>query len=70
MRLPIEQLKKHRILVDRDGDDYLPQVFIKPNGDRPTLFMEWIEHRGVLGLGKGNFIALANAAERRKARGG
>ena len=69
VRLPVEELKKHRILVDRDGDDYLLQVFIKPNGDRPTLFMEWIERRGFLGLGKGNFIALTNAAERQKARG-
>ena len=67
VRLSVAELKAHRILVDRDGDSYILQVFTRPNGDRPTLFMEWIERRGFLGFGKGNFTALTRAAVRQAA---
>jgi 4-hydroxyphenylpyruvate dioxygenase len=53
-----------RILVDRDEDGYLLQIFTKPIGDRPTVFFELIERHGSLGFGKGNFKALFEAIER------
>ena len=52
------------ILVDRDEDGYLLQIFTKPIGDRPTVFYELIERHGSLGFGKGNFKALFEAIER------
>ncbi len=64
VRLPIEELKKHNILVDRDEDGYLLQIFTKPIGDRPTMFYELIERHGSLGFGIGNFKALFEAIER------
>jgi 4-hydroxyphenylpyruvate dioxygenase len=64
VRAPIEELKKRRILVDRDEDGYLLQIFTKPMGDRPTVFFEFIERHGSLGFGKGNFKALFEAIER------
>ena len=64
VRVPIEELKKRRILVDRDEDGYLLQIFTKPIGDRPTVFYEFIERHGSLGFGKGNFKALFEAIER------
>jgi len=70
VRVPIEELKKRRILVDRDEDGYLLQIFTKPIGDRPTVFYEFIERHGSLGFGKGNFKALFEAIEReQEARG-
>lgn len=70
VRVPIEELKKRRILVDRDEDGYLLQIFTKPLGDRPTVFFEFIERHGSLGFGKGNFKALFEAIEREQdARG-
>ena len=70
VRVPIEELKKRRILVDRDEDGYLLQIFTKPMGDRPTVFYELIERHGSLGFGKGNFKALFEAIEReQEARG-
>jgi 4-hydroxyphenylpyruvate dioxygenase len=70
VRLPIEELKKRAILVDRDEDGYLLQIFTKPIGDRPTVFYEFIERHGSLGFGKGNFKALFEAIEReQEARG-
>ena len=60
----IEELKKRRILVDRDEDGYLLQIFTKPVQDRPTVFFELIERHGSLGFGKGNFKALFEAIER------
>ena len=70
VRVPIEELKKRRILVDRDEDGYLLQIFTKPTGDRPTVFFELIERHGSLGFGKGNFKALFEAIEReQEARG-
>ncbi|WP_199441307.1 4-hydroxyphenylpyruvate dioxygenase [Umezawaea beigongshangensis] len=70
VRVPIEVLKEHRVLVDRDEDGYLLQVFTKPIGDRPTVFYELIERHGSLGFGKGNFKALFEAIEREQARRG
>jgi 4-hydroxyphenylpyruvate dioxygenase len=64
VRAPIEQLKANRILVDRDEDGYLLQIFTKPVQDRPTVFFELIERHGSLGFGKGNFKALFEAIER------
>jgi 4-hydroxyphenylpyruvate dioxygenase len=64
VRVPIEELKSRKILVDRDEDGYLLQIFTKPVGDRPTVFYEFIERHGSLGFGKGNFKALFEAIER------
>ncbi len=64
VRVPVEELKKRGILVDRDEDGYLLQIFTKPLGDRPTVFFELIERHGSLGFGKGNFKALFEAIER------
>ncbi|WNV82332.1 4-hydroxyphenylpyruvate dioxygenase [Umezawaea sp. Da 62-37] len=70
VRVPIEVLKEHRILVDRDEDGYLLQIFTAPTGDRPTVFYELIERHGSLGFGKGNFKALFEAIEREQERRG
>jgi 4-hydroxyphenylpyruvate dioxygenase len=67
VRVPIEQLQQRGILVDRDEDGYLLQIFTKPIGDRPTVFFEIIERHGSLGFGKGNFQALFEAIEREQA---
>lgn len=64
VRVPIEELQRRKILVDRDEDGYLLQIFTKPLGDRPTVFFEIIERHGSLGFGKGNFKALFEAIER------
>jgi 4-hydroxyphenylpyruvate dioxygenase len=64
VRVPIEELKARNILVDRDEDGYLLQIFTRPVGDRPTVFFELIERHGSLGFGKGNFKALFEAIER------
>ncbi len=64
VRAPIEELQKRGILVDRDEDGYLLQIFTKPIGDRPTVFFEFIERHGSLGFGIGNFSALFQAIER------
>jgi len=70
VRAPIEELKARGILVDRDEDGYLLQIFTKPVGDRPTVFFEFIERHGSLGFGKGNFRALFEAIEREQERRG
>ncbi|ATE52472.1 MULTISPECIES: 4-hydroxyphenylpyruvate dioxygenase [Actinosynnema] len=70
VRLPIEVLQEHKVLVDRDEDGYLLQIFTKPVGDRPTVFYELIERHGSLGFGKGNFKALFEAIEREQERRG
>jgi 4-hydroxyphenylpyruvate dioxygenase len=64
VRVPIEELKSRSILVDRDEDGYLLQIFTRPVQDRPTVFFELIERHGSLGFGKGNFKALFQAIER------
>ena len=70
VRVPIEELQRRGILVDRDEDGYLLQIFTKPVGDRPTVFFELIERHGSLGFGKGNFQALFEAIEREQAKRG
>lgn len=70
VRVSIEELASRGILVDRDEDGYLLQIFTKPIGDRPTVFFEFIERHGSLGFGKGNFQALFEAIEREQAKRG
>ncbi|MGW3414800.1 4-hydroxyphenylpyruvate dioxygenase [Streptomyces sp. NPDC000888] len=70
VRVPVEELQRRGILVDRDEDGYLLQIFTKPLGDRPTVFFELIERHGSLGFGKGNFQALFEAIEREQAKRG
>lgn len=60
----LEPLKELGILVDRDNEGYLLQLFSKPVQDRPTLFFEIIQHKGTQSFGKGNFKALFEAIER------
>jgi 4-hydroxyphenylpyruvate dioxygenase len=63
-------LKELGILVDRDEEGYLLQIFTRPVGDRPTLFFEIIQRKGAKSFGKGNFKALFEAIEReQEARG-
>lgn len=63
----IEQIKKLNILVDRDEEGYLLQLFTKPVEDRPTVFFEIIQRKGAKSFGKGNFKALFEAIEREQA---
>lgn len=64
---PIDELAKLGILVDRDPDGYLLQIFTKPVEDRPTLFYEIIQRKGAKSFGKGNFKALFESIEREQA---
>ena len=59
----IKELKKLNVLIDRDEEGYLLQIFSKPVQDRPTLFFEIIERNGAKSFGKGNFKALFEAIE-------
>ncbi len=63
----LEPLKQLGILVDRDEEGYLLQIFTKPVEDRPTLFFEIIQRKGAKSFGKGNFKALFEAIEREQA---
>lgn len=67
---PIDELRKLGILVDRDDEGYLLQIFTKPVQDRPTVFYEIIQRRGARSFGKGNFKALFEAIEREQERRG
>ena len=60
----VEVLKQHGILIDRDDEGYLLQLFTKPVLDRPTMFFEIIQRKGAQSFGKGNFKALFEAIER------
>ena len=60
----LEDLRRLGILVDRDDEGYMLQIFTKPIGDRPTMFFEVIERHGARGFGEGNFKALFEAIER------
>ena len=64
------ELAELGILVDRDDEGYLLQIFTKPVEDRPTLFFEIIQRHGAQSFGKGNFKALFEAIEREQARRG
>lgn len=61
---PIDELERLGILVDRDDEGYMLQIFTKPVEDRPTLFFEVIQRKGSRSFGKGNFKALFEAIER------
>jgi 4-hydroxyphenylpyruvate dioxygenase len=63
----LADLREQGILVDRDDEGYLLQIFTKPVGDRPTVFFEIIERHGARGFGDGNFKALFEAIEREQA---
>ncbi|WP_440998425.1 4-hydroxyphenylpyruvate dioxygenase [Fodinibius sp. SL11] len=67
---PITELQELGILVDRDNEGYLLQVFSKPVVDRPTFFFEIIQRKGARGFGKGNFKALFEAIEREQDKRG
>lgn len=60
----VEALRQLNILVDRDDEGYLLQIFTKPVQDRPTVFYEIIQRKGAVSFGKGNFKALFEAIER------
>jgi 4-hydroxyphenylpyruvate dioxygenase len=66
----LNALKHLGILVDRDDEGYLLQIFSKPVEDRPTLFFEIIQRKGAKSFGKGNFKALFEAIEREQAARG
>ncbi len=67
---PLEAIREQGILVDRDDEGYLLQVFSQPIQDRPTVFVEVIQRHGSRGFGKGNFKALFEALELEQARRG
>jgi len=67
---PVDELEELGILVDRDDEGYMLQIFTRPVEDRPTLFFEIIQRKGSRSFGKGNFKALFEAIEReQEARG-
>jgi len=70
LKEPIDEIRRLGILVDRDQEGYLLQIFSKPVEDRPTVFFEIIERKGSRGFGKGNFKALFEALELEQARRG
>lgn len=67
---PLDELRELGVLVDRDDEGYLLQIFTRPVEDRPTLFYEVIQRKGSRSFGKGNFKALFEAIEREQARRG
>jgi 4-hydroxyphenylpyruvate dioxygenase len=67
---PMDKLRELNILVDRDPEGYLLQLFTKPVEDRPTLFFEIIQRKGSRGFGKGNFKALFESIEAEQAKRG
>ncbi|MBW2529555.1 MAG: 4-hydroxyphenylpyruvate dioxygenase [Deltaproteobacteria bacterium] len=67
---PLDAIREQNILVDRDENGYLLQLFTKPVEDRPTLFFEVIQRHGARGFGKGNFKALFESIEREQERRG
>ena len=67
---PVGKLRELGVLVDRDDEGYMLQIFTKPVEDRPTLFYEIIQRKGSRSFGKGNFKALFEAIEREQERRG
>ena len=67
---PVGKLEELGILVDRDDEGYMLQIFTRPVEDRPTLFFEVIQRKGSRSFGKGNFKALFEAIEREQASRG
>jgi 4-hydroxyphenylpyruvate dioxygenase len=70
IREDVKAIQRLNIMVDRDDEGYLLQIFTRPVQDRPTLFYEVIQRRGSRGFGEGNFKALFEAIEREQARRG
>jgi 4-hydroxyphenylpyruvate dioxygenase len=70
LKEPIDRLRELGILVDRDEEGYLLQIFTKPVEDRPTVFYEIIQRKGSRGFGKGNFKALFESIEAEQERRG
>lgn len=66
----VRQLQELKILVDRDEEGYLLQIFTKPQQDRPTLFFEIIQRKGAQSFGAGNFKALFESIEREQEKRG
>ena len=66
----MDEIRELHILVDRDQEGYLLQLFTKPVQDRPTMFFEIIQRKGSRGFGKGNFKALFESIEAEQARRG
>jgi 4-hydroxyphenylpyruvate dioxygenase len=66
----VEDLRRLNILVDRDDDGYLLQIFTRPVGDRPTFFYEIIQRKGATSFGKGNFRELFKSIEAEQAKRG
>jgi 4-hydroxyphenylpyruvate dioxygenase len=66
----MEKIRELNILVDKDDEGYLLQLFTKPVEDRPTLFFEIIQRKGAKSFGKGNFKALFEALEKEQERRG
>jgi 4-hydroxyphenylpyruvate dioxygenase len=64
---PVDELERLGVLVDRDDEGYMLQIFTRPVEDRPTLFYEIIQRKGSRSFGKGNFKALFEAIEREQA---
>ncbi len=67
---PMDEIRRLGILVDKDDEGYLLQIFTRPVEDRPTVFYEIIQRKGSRGFGKGNFKALFEAIELEQARRG
>jgi 4-hydroxyphenylpyruvate dioxygenase len=67
---PMDEIKRLNILVDKDDEGYLLQLFSKPVEDRPTVFFEIIQRKGSRGFGKGNFRALFESIEAEQAKRG
>src|SRR5436190_3408944 len=67
---PMDEIKRLNILVDKDEEGYLLQLFTKPVEDRPTVFFEIIQRKGSRGFGKGNFRALFESIEAEQAKRG
>jgi 4-hydroxyphenylpyruvate dioxygenase len=67
---PVDRIRELNILVDKDEEGYLLQLFTKPLEDRPTVFFEIIQRKGSRGFGKGNFKALFESIEQEQAKRG
>ena len=70
IREDVKEIERLNIMVDRDDEGYLLQIFTKPVQDRPTMFFEVIQRRGSRGFGEGNFKALFEAIEREQDKRG
>jgi 4-hydroxyphenylpyruvate dioxygenase len=64
LKEPVDEIRRLGLLVDRDDEGYLLQIFTRPVQDRPTFFFEIIQRRHARSFGKGNFKALFEAIER------